>query len=80
MSKEEIDIFQSDLVAKHEILNEDEKIILLKKLNVVEKQFPKIKSADPAVKALGAKKGDILKITRVSEIAGHSMYYRVVVN
>lgn len=80
MSKEEIDIFQSALVAKHEVLNEDEKIILLKNLHVLEKQFPKIKSSDPAVKAVGAKKGDLIKITRVSEIAGTSIYYRVVVN
>lgn len=80
MSKEEIDIFQSDLVAKQEILSEDEKIILFKKLNVVEKQFPKMKSTDPAAKAIGAKKGDLVKVTRKSDIAGVSIYYRVVVN
>ena len=78
--KDEIDVFLSKLVPKHEILNEDEKIILLKKLNAVERQLPKIKSSDPAVKTIGAKKGDVLKIIRGSEIAGESIYYRVVVS
>ena len=78
--KEEIDIFLRDLVPKHEILNEDEKIILLKCLNATERQLPKIKSSDPAVKAIGAKKGDVLKVVRKSETAGTTLYYRVVVN
>jgi len=77
--KDEIDIFQNKLVPKHEILGEDEKLILLKKLNAVEKQLPKIKITDPAIKAIGAKKGDVVKITRDSRIAGKIFYYRVVV-
>jgi len=78
--KEDIDIFKSELVPKHDILDEDEKIILLKKLNITEKQLPKIRLADPAVKAIGANKGDVLRITRKSEVAGEIIYYRNVVS
>ena len=77
--KDEIDIFQSELVPKHEILNEDEKIILLKRLNVDERQLPKIKITDPVIKVIGAQKGDVIKITRNSAIAGEAFYYRRVV-
>ncbi|MFH0837115.1 MAG: DNA-directed RNA polymerase subunit H [Candidatus Aenigmatarchaeota archaeon] len=77
--KDEIDIFQNKLVPKHEILGEDEKLILLKKLNATEKQLPKIKINDPTVKAIGAKKGDVIRITRESRIAGELLYYRIVV-
>ncbi len=79
MTKEDIDIFLSNLVPKHEILGEDEKMILLKKLNITEKQLPKIKSSDPATKAIGAKLGDAIRITRKSDTAGTYYYYRVVV-
>ncbi len=76
--EEEIDIFKSGLVPKHVILSEDEKASLLKSLNVTLKQFPRIKSADPVVKKLGAKKGDIVKISR-SDAGSEYDYYRVVV-
>ncbi len=79
MTKDDIDIFLSSLVPKHEILNEDEKLLLLNKLNAKESQLPKIKQSDPAVTALGAKKGDVLKIIRNSETAGEYIYYRIVV-
>ena len=80
MEKErKIDIFKSDLVPKHEILSPEEKQKLLDKFNISEKQLPKIKSTDPAVIALGAKKGDVIKITRKSPVAGESYYYRLVV-
>lgn len=76
--EEEIDIFQSNLVPKHEILSGDEKAELLKSLNVSTKQLPRIKDDDPVVKLLQAKKGDVVKITRNSAVAGEYFYYRVV--
>ncbi|MBI2579708.1 MAG: DNA-directed RNA polymerase subunit H, partial [Candidatus Aenigmarchaeota archaeon] len=38
-----------------------------------------IKEDDAVVEAIGARKGDILRITRNSQVAGEYTYYRVVV-
>lgn len=76
---EEIDIFQSALVPKHEILSEDEVKTLIERLRISESQLPRIKLTDPAVKALDAKKGDVIRITRKSPTAGECLYYRLVV-
>ena len=77
--KDEIDIFQSNLVPKHEVLDEDEKNKLLEKYSVNAKQLPKIKLSDPAVKSISAKKGDIIKITRKSPTSNDYFYFRIVV-
>ena len=76
---EEIDIFTSRLVPKHELMPEDEKIALLERLCIKAKQLPKIRQEDAASKALGAKRGDVMKITRNSLTAGEYCYYRIVV-
>lgn len=75
----ELDIFQSSLVPKHEILGGEEKAELLKRLNVSLKQLPRIKEEDPVVKLLQGKRGDVVKVTRKSPVAGEYFYYRVVV-
>ncbi|MCS7118695.1 MAG: DNA-directed RNA polymerase subunit H [Archaeoglobaceae archaeon] len=67
------------LVPKHEILKEEEVEKLLKLLGVSKEQLPKIKVTDPIVKEIGAKAGDIIKITRKSPTAGVSIFYRFVV-
>ena len=51
---------------------------VLDDLNVRLDQIPKILPTDPVVKAIDAKVGDILKITRKSETAGIFVAYRVV--
>lgn len=76
--EKEIDIFQSNLVPKHEILSGEEKAEMLKRLNVSLKQLPRIKDDDPVVKILQAKHGDVIKITRKSLVAGEYNHYRVV--
>ena len=73
------DIFEHALVPFHEILSEKEKNTLLAQFKVKPYQMPQIKSGDPAVKAIGAKPGDILKITRKSTTAGEHITYRYVV-
>ena len=73
------DIFEHDLVPLHEILTEKEKAQLLEKYKVKPYQIPQIKSTDPAVKAIGAKPGDILRIIRKSKTAGRHISYRYVV-
>ena len=76
---EEIDVFQSALVPKHEVLPEDEKKAVLEKLKISESQLPKIKLSDPAAKALNAKKGDVIRIIRKSPTAGECIYHRIAV-
>ena len=73
-------ILNHEYVPKHEILSEKEVEKLLKRYKLESKmQLPKILSTDPVVKAIGAKKGDVLKITRKSMTAGEAVYYRVVI-
>jgi DNA-directed RNA polymerase subunit H len=73
------DIFEHALVPFHEILTEKEKKELLAQFKVQPYQMPQIKSGDPAVKAIGAQPGDVLKITRKSTTAGEHVTYRYVV-
>jgi len=49
------------------------------RLNTNPSQFPYIQSTDPLAKEVGAKPGDFVRITRNSETAGTSIYYRYVV-
>ncbi len=73
-------ILSHEWVPKHEILKDKEVEKLLKKYKLESKmQLPKILASDPVVKAIGAKKGDVLKITRKSMTAGEAVYYRVVI-
>jgi len=67
------------LVPKHEIVPEDKVKEVLAKFGSSQDRFPQILFDDPAVIEVGAKKGDIIKITRNSQTAGKTMYYRVVV-
>ena len=67
------------LVPKHEVLSKEEAEELLKTLGIKKEQLPKIKRDDPIVKEIGAKPGDIIKITRKSLTAGKSVFYRLVI-
>ena len=67
------------LIPKHELLTKEEAVGVVSKSNATPSQFPYILSTDPIAKEVGAKPGDFLKITRKSETAGSSIYYRYVV-
>lgn len=75
----EINILKHEIVPKHRIMSEDEVRELLKKYGATKEQLPKILISDPVVKALNAKVGDVIEITRKSPVAGSTKYYRVVV-
>jgi DNA-directed RNA polymerase subunit H len=66
------------LVPKHEILAKSKHQEVLSSLAVNEQNLPKIKFSDPQVKLLGAKDGDIIKITR-TDPTKENVYYRLVV-
>jgi len=72
-------IFEHELVPKHEILSQEEAEKLLDKLRAEPYQLPHIKSEDPAARSIGARPGDILRITRKESTAGEHTYYRYVV-
>jgi len=76
---EETKVTDHVLVPKHEILSEEDKRRILTQYNATEDQFPFLFSIDPVVREIGAKPGDMVKITRVSDTAGETTYYRYVV-
>ncbi len=67
------------LVYKHSKVADAEKESLLKKYDITLRDLPKIMEQDPAIKSLGVKAGDLIKIERESKTAGKSTYYREVV-
>lgn len=73
-------IFGHQLVPKHELLTKKEAEELMKEFHIRPYQLPYIRTTDPAAEALGAKMGDILRITRKSATAGEVIVYRYVVD
>jgi DNA-directed RNA polymerase subunit H len=76
-AKEHIDVLSYHLLPKMVILNEAEKNRILKKFGVGPGQLPLFRKNDPAVVALGAKPGDIIKIER-DDGTGKYIAYRAV--
>ena len=72
-------IFEHELVPKHEILSPEEAKELLKKYRTKPHKFPRIRASDIVAIAIGAKPGDILRIIRESPTAGKYVTYRHVV-
>jgi DNA-directed RNA polymerase subunit H (RpoH/RPB5) len=73
------DVFQHEYVPLHEVVSEEERDAISKKYHAEPYQFPWIKVTDPITIILGAKPGDVLKITQDSETAGLYYSYRYVV-
>lgn len=66
------------LVPKHELCSEEEKKRIFERYKVQAFQLPRITANDPAIRHLGCKVGDLIKITRNSETAGEATFYRIV--
>jgi len=73
------DIFVHDLVPEHEIVSEEEVGKLVKDYGIQVNQLAMLKASDPVARAVGARAGDVVKITRKSPTAGVSVAYRYVV-
>jgi len=69
------DLMSHALVPRHEIVSPDEREDLIRRYGPLQ-LFPKILTTDPVVRQLGAKPGDVIKITRPGE---RVPAYRVVV-
>ena len=73
------DIFTHKLVSPTEILSEEERERIIKFYHAEAYQFPWIKGSDPVSIILGAKSGDILKVSGYSLTAGTRVSYRYVI-
>jgi len=67
------------LIPKHELLTKEEGQQVLERYHSSSSQMPFILVTDPISKEIGAKPGDLVKVSRRSETAGSSVYYRYVV-
>jgi DNA-directed RNA polymerase subunit H len=67
------------MVPDHKIMGEDEVSALLSHYNITTEQLPKIYHDDPAVKIIGAKVDDVIRIVRMSHTAGRAEAYRLVI-
>ena len=67
------------LVCKHSKVADAEKETVLKRYEIAQQDLPKIMQHDPAIKTLGLKAGEVIKIERESKTAGKSVYYREVI-
>lgn len=75
-----IDVTTGIYCSPHRILNRAETEQLLYDLKCDRGNLPHILSTDPQVIWIGARKGDVVEITRVSEVTGTSIGYRYVVD
>ncbi len=72
-------ILKHSLVPKHEVVSDTALDKVLKQFKTTKDKLPKIKTTDPVVESIGAKKGQVLKITRDSATAGKAVTYRIIV-
>jgi len=67
------------LVPLHEIVQDEKVTEVLAKFGAASTdRLPRIAKDDPAAAEIGAKRGDVIKITRHSPTAGKTVYFRVV--
>ena len=74
-----LNVLEHVMVPDHKIMTEDEVNGLLTSYAITTEQLPKIYHDDPAVKTIGAKVGDVIRIIRDSHTAGRAESYRLVI-
>jgi len=68
-----------NLIPKHVLLSESESKKVIKKLDIPVEKLPKISETDPQAKAINAKAGSIIEVSREDPTGKYSQY-RYVVN
>jgi DNA-directed RNA polymerase subunit H len=81
---EEFNVLEHELVPEHHLLLEKESERILKELKLTKDQLPKIRLADPCIRALDSiagpvEEGMVVKIVRRSATSGVSVAYRLVI-
>jgi len=74
---ESVDVLAHSLVPEMKVLTEAEKTKVLKQFNIDDTKLPRILSSDPAVIALKAVSGDVIRIDR-DESTGKYPCYKLV--
>ncbi len=71
-------VLEHMMVPAHDIMAEEEIGSLLSTYHITREQLPKIYHDDPAVKAIKARPGDVIRIVRESQTAGRAESFRLV--
>ena len=74
------DLFSHELVPYHEVATHQEVEAIKQKYGIQLFQLPKISINDAVVRTLGARVGDVLRITRHSDTQRNVYAYRVVID
>ena len=74
-----LNVLKHVMVPDHSVMNDEEVTNLLSFYKITNEQLPKVYHDDPAVKTIGAKVGDVIRITRTSHTAGRAESFRLVV-
>lgn len=73
------EIFKHELVPKFRTLSKEEAEALRHAYGIRKEDLPWIRRSDPVCQEMGVKPGEVLEITRKSEVSGHAVTYRYVV-
>jgi DNA-directed RNA polymerase subunit H (RpoH/RPB5) len=74
----QFNILEHILVPTQRVLNEDEKISVKNRYNIVnDNQFPELSRFDPVAQAIGIRPGQVCEIIRPSKTAISAPYYRI---
>ncbi|WP_440950037.1 DNA-directed RNA polymerase subunit H [Methanosphaerula subterraneus] len=74
-----INVLDHLMVPDHQIMSEEEVKALLSRYKITYEQLPRVYHDDPAVKQIGGKVGEVVKIVRISQTAGTAESYRLII-